>query len=451
MLKKFTCLVLSVLFLVVILGTVPASAAFDWKAHSGTEIKLLLNKHPYADALLAHLNEFTELTGITVTYDVFPEDEYFDKVTVSLSSKSPEYSVFMTGAYQVWQYAPPGFMEDLRPYMSDPEKTNPEWDEADIYENLLSSLAWSLKPGDPLGGEGAKQWALPWGFETNTLIYRKDIFDKHGLVPPKDLPELMELCKKLKELEPDMYPIAVRGTRSWATIHPGFLSCYNGYGLKDYDPFPKPAMNSPKAVEMTKLWVDMVKNYGPTAWTSYIWYEVGNDLGQGRACMIYDADILGYFQNQTGASPVSGKLAWAPGPGEPGAVPAPNMWIWSLSMNASSETKDAAWYLLQWATGKDFLLKAVRGNFSLVDPVRKSVWADPEFQKKLEDFTDYYKTFQTIIANCKVYFTPQPLFFETTTEWAATLHDIYNGKDAQQALDELVKRLESTLQRAGYK
>ena len=111
------------------------------------------------------------------------------------------------------------------------------------------------------------------------------------------MPELVELCAKLKELEPDMYPIAVRGTRSWATIHPGFLSAYNGYGAKDYDPFPKPAMNSPQAVEFTKMWVDMVKNYGPTAWTSYIWYEVGSDLGQGRACMIYDADILGYFQN----------------------------------------------------------------------------------------------------------------------------------------------------------
>ena len=447
--RKACIVLLSVVMLSAMIGA-SAWAEFDWKAHSGTEIKLMLNKHPYADALVAHLDEFVELTGIQVTYDIFPEDEYFDKVTVTLSSKSSEYSVFMTGAYQVWQYAPPGYMEDLKPYMSDPNKTGPEWDQADIFQNLLDSLAWNLKVGDPLGTEDAKQWALPWAFETNTLIYRKDIFDKHGLTPPKDMPELVELCAKLKELEPDMYPIAVRGTRSWATIHPGFLSAYNGYGAKDYDPFPKPAMNSPQAVEFTKMWVDMVKNYGPTAWTSYIWYEVGSDLGQGRACMIYDADILGYFQNQEGATPVSGKLAWAPGPGAPGAEPAPNMWIWSLGMNSSSETKDAAWYLLQWATGKDFLLKGVRGKYSMVDPVRKSVWADAEFQKKLENFTDYYKTFQTIIDNCKVYFTPQPMFFETTTEWAATLHEIYNGEDAQEALDKLANKLERTLKRAGY-
>ncbi|PID56763.1 hypothetical protein CSB45_09995 [candidate division KSB3 bacterium] len=86
----------------------------------------------------------------------------------------------------------------------------------------------------------------------------------------------------------------------------------------------------------------------------------------------------------------------------------------------------------------------------MVDPIRKSVWADPEFQSKLENFTDYYKTFQEIIDNCKVYFTPQPMFFETTTEWAATLHEIYDGADAQEALDKLTNKLERTLKRAGY-
>ena len=65
--------------------------------------------------------------------------------------------------------------------MSDPNKTGPEWDQADIFQNLLDSLAWNLKVGDPLGTEECQTvGALPWAFETNTLIYRKDIFDKHG-------------------------------------------------------------------------------------------------------------------------------------------------------------------------------------------------------------------------------------------------------------------------------
>ena len=31
------------------------AADFDWKAHKGTDLNLLLNKHPYADAMIADL------------------------------------------------------------------------------------------------------------------------------------------------------------------------------------------------------------------------------------------------------------------------------------------------------------------------------------------------------------------------------------------------------------
>ena len=68
--KKIATIILMVGCLSMMVVT-SALAEFDWKAHDGTEIKLMLNKHPYTDALLAHLNEFTEKTGIQVTFDVF--------------------------------------------------------------------------------------------------------------------------------------------------------------------------------------------------------------------------------------------------------------------------------------------------------------------------------------------------------------------------------------------
>ena len=67
-----------------------AQNGFDWKKHSGKSVKLLLNKHPYTDAMIANLENFKNLTGMDVTYDVFPEDVYFDKVTAALSSRSSE-------------------------------------------------------------------------------------------------------------------------------------------------------------------------------------------------------------------------------------------------------------------------------------------------------------------------------------------------------------------------
>ena len=81
-----------------------AAQDFDWKKHSGTTIKLLMNKHPYMDSMIAELDNFKALTGMNVEYDIFAEDVYFDKVTAALSSGSSEYDALMTGAYMTWTY-----------------------------------------------------------------------------------------------------------------------------------------------------------------------------------------------------------------------------------------------------------------------------------------------------------------------------------------------------------
>ncbi len=46
--------------------------------------------------------------------------------------------------------------------------------------------------------------------DSQTWMYRKDIFEKHNLKTPKTMDELYEVCKKLKELYPDSYPFCNR-------------------------------------------------------------------------------------------------------------------------------------------------------------------------------------------------------------------------------------------------
>ena len=242
---------------------------FNWKAHEGKTINLLLNKHPYADAMIANLENFKSLTGMNVTYDVFPEDVYFDKVAAALSSRSSQYDAFMTGAYQVWQYGPAGWVEDLNEYISDSDQTAPNYNWDDMLEGIRKSTAWSGVPGAELGGEDSKQWALPWGFELNSIAYNRRIFDQLKVEPAKDLPELVELAKKITDSDAGVYGIGVRGSRSWATIHPGYLSAFANYGAKDLtvqDGMLKAAMNSPEAKEMTALWVKMIQESGPKNW-----------------------------------------------------------------------------------------------------------------------------------------------------------------------------------------
>jgi multiple sugar transport system substrate-binding protein len=430
------------------------AADYDWMAHKGTNLKLLLNKHPYADAMIADLDSFRQLTGMNLTYDIFPEDVYFDKVTAALSSRSSEYDAFMTGAYQTWQYGPAGWLVDLNQYLKDSGKIAPKYDWEDVLPNLRASDSWSGKPGDALGGAGAKQWALPWGFEIYTISYNKSVFDRLHLTPPKNMPDLMETAARItKDGGNGMYGVGVRGSRSWATIHPGFLSGYANYGARDFtvtDGKLKSAVNSPESKEFTEMFVKMVQESGPKNWATYTWYQVGADLGAGASGMIYDADILGYFTN-SGDTKMKGQIAYAPiAPNPHAAGPTSNVWIWSLAMSSFSRNKDATWSFLQWATGTDHLLFGARSK-DMVDPVRASIWKDQDFQDRVKkNFPGFMDAYNATAPDAKIYFTPQPLFFNVTTDWAAALQRMVARQvPVSEALDQLAEGVNRQMRQAG--
>lgn len=159
-------------------GANDVSGAFDWKKAEGESIKILQTPHPYQQSFQPLLKEFTEKTGIQVQADLVPEADYFTKLNTELAGGSGEHDLFMTGAYFIWQYGPPGWMEDLRPWLANSSATSDEYDFEDIYEGLRTSTAWDFKMGSPLGTGG--QWALPWGFETNVIAYNKKAFDAKG-------------------------------------------------------------------------------------------------------------------------------------------------------------------------------------------------------------------------------------------------------------------------------
>lgn len=430
-------------------GASAVTGSFDWKKQKGKTIRLLMNKHPYTDALVKHLPEFQDKTGITVKVDQFPETNYFDKVTLELKSRQGHYDAFMLGAYMVWQYGPPGYLEDLDPWIKNSAATNAGFQPDDFYPNLWKAGQWDFKNGDPLGS-GGKQWMLPWGFETNTICYRKDVFKKLGLRPAQSFDELIDQAATIKKKASGagfgkMYGIALRGDKEWATIHPGFMSMYSREGLHDFKVDGGklvPEMNTPQAVDFQSKWAKMARTGGPPGWTSYTWYTASSDLGAGKAAMLFDADIAAYFQD-TG-TPAAGKLAWYPGPkGSDGSL-ATNMWIWSLAMNSASKTKPAAWLLLQWATSKEHLLWGAT-KMQHINSVRKSVAESSAYRDRLAKATNFIETFDTIIDQTKIQFTPQKNFFDATTSWAGALQQIYGGSDAKKTLDSLASQLEQSV------
>lgn len=431
------------------------AADFDWKKHSGKGIKLLLNKHPYTDAMIANLENFKQLTGMDVSYDVFPEDVYFDKVTAALSSGSSEYDAFMTGAYMTWTYGPAGWIVDHNEWINDPSKTNPGYNWDDMLEGVRKSCAWNGIPGGELGSADAKQWCIPWGYEQNNLTFNASMLEKSGVAVPTNMDELMEAAAKVQADNDGVYGVGVRGSRSWATIHPGFLSAYANFGESDLSNDGgklSAAMNTAGSKAFHEKWVQMIQNSGAKDWSTHTWYQVGTDLGAGKSAMIFDADILGYFMNG-GENAMAGELAYAPFAANPEAeAPTPNIWIWSLAMSKFSKDLDATWYFMQWASGPEHgVFGATQMDF--VNPVRQSVWDSDVFRERLnKSYPGYVEMHDVSAPGASIKFTAQPLFFDLTTEWAATLQRMVTKEvPVDEGLDQLADSMNTQLAEAGLR
>lgn len=423
-------------------------ASFDWKAYDGTTLNVMFNEHTYSKAVIEKIPEFEEATGIHVEYSTTPESNYFDKLNTALSSRSGNPDVFMTGAYQVWEYAPAGYMEDLDPYVNDPAKTAADYDYDDFIPATIESLRWDLVPGHAVG-EGSL-WAVPMGWELNNLSYNKRIFEEKGIEVPKTTDELMETATALNEFDGSgTYGIAVRGSREWATIHPGYMSLFATWGGKDFeieDGKLVCKLDSEEAIAMTDYWVNLIKQAGPPQWSTYTWYQASADLGAGKAAMLFDATSAAYFQNVEGGSAESGNIAWSTIPLPEGKTEADmkaNVWIWSLAMNADSKNKDAAWYFIQYFTSPEYMLwSGTEGNCA--DTPRTSVFESDEYKAIVGQAEGYLEALDVLYKNATIQFTPQPYFTECTTEWAATLQDLVTSDkyaSTEEAMQELTEKL----------
>ncbi|MGB7235960.1 MAG: extracellular solute-binding protein, partial [Rhodococcus sp. (in: high G+C Gram-positive bacteria)] len=120
-------------------GAGEVTGPFDWKAAQGTTLNILQTPHPYQQSFQPLLAEFEQLTGITVNADLVPEADYFTKLNTELAGGTGKHDVFMLGAYFIWQYGPPGWLEDLGPWLKNSSATSDEYDFEDIYEGLRTS------------------------------------------------------------------------------------------------------------------------------------------------------------------------------------------------------------------------------------------------------------------------------------------------------------------------
>lgn len=342
-----------------------------WQQAKGAEVTVAMNLGAEAETLQKLLPEFTELTGIQVDYQVYPELELHEKTLIDFAAHAGVFDVVMQDFMFTPQYAGANFTVPLDQYINDPKLTNIKWFKP---EDFLKGL-WTAVQFN------GQVYAIPFTGETTLLMYRKDMLDEKGLKVPTTFEELWNVAKAFHN-PPEVYGIGLRGQRGQGMNIFTWTQFFRGLGGNFFKDFPKdmtPTVNSPEAIEATEFYANILKEFGPPGSANWTNMEVYAAQQQGRIAMTMDANAFGPIIDNPDSSKTAGKWEYAVVPGGKGG-PAPAVYTHCLSLNNDSKNKVAAWLFIQWATGPEVTRKRAMATGV---PPRESSWKDPEFATQL--------------------------------------------------------------------
>ena len=318
-------------------------AKINWRAYEGQKLEVGLNKHPYTESLLPLIPEFEALTGIKVDYLILPEGEYFTKLVSDLSQQRGEFTAIMTGPMRNWEYATADWLVPLDGFLNDPTLTDKAWYKMeDFYPGLIAANRWNGKVG---GGTGeGSLWSIPVMSESYILAYRKDIFDQYKIKVPTTMEGMVEAARLVKK-SAGIAGITARGVPVSGTIATGFISGLKSYAdgkWNELDEKLNPALHDPRSVKFTQMWVDMIRESGPSNWATVYWYDAMENFAAGQAGMIVDADFFAQTYEDPQKSKVAGKVGYALIPPGSGKVSYSGLYTWALGMSKATKNKEAA-------------------------------------------------------------------------------------------------------------
>lgn len=186
------------------------------KPYEGVELYVALMSLPQIDFVVERVPLFEAETGIKVHVIYFPELELREKIVMDCATGAGVFDVIGIDNMYVPEFAEAGWIVPIEDYLP---KEKVEELRNDILPKFYGTNSWK-----------GKLYAIPLYGETIILMYRKDLFEKEGLEPPKTMEKLEKLAKHFYR-PPELYGIAMRGLRGEGMnvyIWTSFLRAFGG-------------------------------------------------------------------------------------------------------------------------------------------------------------------------------------------------------------------------------
>src|SRR5579864_2772881 len=320
--------------------------------------------------LPALAERFTAETGIEVEVTLTVIPEMWELMERSFSGEDPPFDLVGVDDLLLIQAARSGHVEPL--------------------DELIAADGYSLEdfPAAALAAlsDRGRIWGLPYCFVSSVLIYRADLFEKHGIAVPRTLDELTTAAITVQEAErsagnSDFYGVAIRGAPNcglnfWivgSTWGPAF-------GARWYDEDGRPTLATPELIGAVEHYVDLLRRAGPPEEPTLDFMDCMRIYGEGRAAMtIEPANEASILYDEGGAVAEGTRTALIPA----GPLGTHHVGLYTppYAIPSLSKAKREAWELAKFLCSETQVLEDVQTS-GFVEVGRESVLNDPRFQAR---------------------------------------------------------------------
>jgi multiple sugar transport system substrate-binding protein len=354
-------------------GTSQAAESQAGKPYAGKTIRVVSMTAQVSDGIQKYLSDFENKTGIKVNLELYGESELREKTTTEFLSGSSTIDVFLFSPLQdMAAYSKNGWIEPLDSYLKDPELN---WSD---FAAPKAQITMSGK--DSIG-------CLPLYSSVQLMYYRKDIFEKKGLTPPKNYDELLQVCEKLNDPSNNLYAIACRGEKVALTSQfSPFLFGFGGSWIKD----GKSNLSSPESIKAIKFYGKLLGKYGPPGILTTGYSQMTQLFNSGTVAIAIDANALYATLTDKAESAYYDKVGVAPIPEGPTGRQSYKQVVWGSAIYSGSKNKEAAWEFMKFVAGKDVAAYITPKG---MPSFRNSVWQDSRVKNVMpEDVVQAYAT-----------------------------------------------------------
>lgn len=268
-------------------------------------------------------------TGMRVNVQEVGRDNYIQRITTELLGGSSNLDIaFMLHNY-VPQFAQGGQIEPLDSY---------------IENSSFSMDRYVPELREAVALEGST-YALPYDLSTMHLFYRTDLIDAPPTTPEEFRAIALENTRSVNPDSATEFGATYQAKRGEA-LPKEWYNWFFAQGGEFLDADGGPALNSPSAVQALD-WVIENAELGiyPPDFTTFEFTEAVSAFQAGKTAMMLN--FIGAYPRLTEAEApeVFDKFAVAPVPSEHSYFQA-----WTVTINAASTKKQAAFDFLEWAT-----------------------------------------------------------------------------------------------------